>query len=257
MTINKNIYRSLIDAFSPNIITMLWGEQTTLCKYLVRGRRTISMLASITALCLATPATSASKIAASGRYFCNDGSVIVFTETHYGPIMERDGRSVRLAPRAVFRGFSYKGGEFSVRGRGAEGNQTVSVKAAGLDINCNALPAVAAPGTAAGTIVSIKPMQLPTGAILTVSVHDYARAGSERVVLGQVQVKVDGRRSPLHWWLRYDSDRAKYPAQPALSAQITDHAGRLLWKSTTFTPVPVGGPNTFAQANIKVMPVRR
>lgn len=257
MTIDRNIKRFVIDALRPIIVTVLWRKQDTLCDDLVRGRRTISMLASVTALCLAAPAASASKIAASGRYFCNDGSVIVFTETHYGPSMERDGRSVRLAPRAVFRGFSYKGGEFSVRGRGAEGNQTVSVKAAGLDINCNALPAVAAPGTAAGTIISIKPMQLPTGAILTVSVRDHARAGSEGGVLGQVRVKVDGRRSPLHWWLRYDWNRAKHPAQPALSAQITDRAGRLLWKSTTVTPVPVGGPNTFAQATIKVMPVPR
>jgi hypothetical protein len=47
------------------------------------------------------------------------------------------------------------------------------------------------------------------------------------------------------------------PARPALSARITDAQGRLIWISDTFTPLPLASKSGFAEAVIKVVPVRR
>ena len=216
-----------------------------------------ALLLGIVALGLAVPAAAAPMLAASGRYFCDDGSAVAFTQAAYGTSMVRNGREVRLAPRAVFRGFSYKGEGLSLRGRGVEGKKTLSVEGAGLKINCNAVPSVATPGVAAGTIAPKRPMRLPPGAVLTVAVRDTARADAAAPLLGQVRVKAGDRRLPLHWWLRYDAARAVHPARPALSARITDAAGKLLWTSDTVTPVPAGTKNSFAEAEIRIVPVVR
>jgi uncharacterized lipoprotein YbaY len=214
-----------------------------------------TLLCGIVALCLVVPAAAASKIAASGRYFCDDGSAVTFTQAAYGTSMMRDGREVRLAPRAAFRGFSYKGGGLSLRGRGVEGKKTLSVEAADLKIACNALPSIATPGVAAGTIATKLAMRLPPGAVLTVAVRDTARTDAAAPLLGQVRMTVGKARQPLHWWLRYDAVRGVQPARPALWASITDTAGNLLWTSDALMPVPAGTKENFAQAEISMVPV--
>lgn len=213
-----------------------------------------TLLCGIVALAFAVPAAAASKIAASGRYFCDDGSAVTFTQAAYGTSMMRDGREVPLAPRAAFRGFSYKGGGLSLRGRGVEGKKTLTVDGAELKIACNALPSIATPGVAAGTIAATLAMRLPPGAVLTVAVRDTARTDTAAPLLGQVRMKVGTARQPLHWWLRYDAVRGVQPARPTLSAWITDTAGNLLWTSDTLMPVPAGTTENFAQAEISMVP---
>lgn len=216
-----------------------------------------ALLSAVVALGVAEPATAAAKIASSGRYFCDDGSSVKFIEAPYGPSMVRNGREVRLAPRAVFRGFSYKGEGLSVRGHGAEGNRTLFVEGKGLKINCSALPSMATPGVAAGTISPKLPMLLLPGAVLSVDVRDTAHADATVKVLGQVKLKIANHTQPLHWWLRYDPRRATHPARPALSARITDAAGKLLWTSNGLTPIPAGTSERFIESTIVIVPAGR
>ena len=222
-----------------------------------RRRVFATLLGGLAALGLAGPATAASKIAASGRYYCDDGSAVAFTQAAYGTSLTRDGREVRLAPRAVLRGFSYKGQGVSVRGHGAEGKKTLAVEIAGVKINCNAVPSVATPGVAAGSIAPKQAMKLPPGAVLTVAARDTSRAGAVPLVVGRVSVKVGNRRLPLVWWLRFDAARALHPARPTLSARITDVAGRVLWTSEGFTPVPAAAKGRFVEAEIRMVPIAR
>lgn len=212
-------------------------------------------LLGVAALGTAAPASAASKITGSGRYFCDDGSAVSFAQAAYGTSMVRDGREVRLKPRAAFSGFSYTGEELSLRGRGAPGNKTLSITGPGLNLMCQAIPSSATPGITAGTIAPKSPMRLPPDAILTVAVRDAARADAAAPLLGQTKIRVGDRRLPLHWWLRYDAKRAASPARAALSARITNGNGQLLWTSDTFTPVPVGAQHSFAEAIIRVVPV--
>jgi putative lipoprotein len=208
-------------------------------------------------LLFAAPAEAASKIAASGRYVCDDGSLAAFTEAPYGPSMRWDGREVRLAPRAVFSGFGYRGDGLTLRGRGKEGDKTLVISGAGADVTCNAVPAVATPGVAAGIVTARLPMTLPKGAMVLVQLRDTARADAPAPLLGEVKIRPRAGRAPIHWWLRYDAKRAVRPAQPALSARITDAEGRLIWVSDTFTPLPVAPKPGFAEGVISVVPVKR
>lgn len=208
-------------------------------------------------MAIAVPLAAASKIAASRNYVCADGSLISFNEAAYGTSMVWNGREVRLAPKAAFSGFAYAGGGLKLRGRGKEGAKTLVISGRGADVACNAVPAVATPGVAAGIVTAAPALALPRGAILLVEVRDTARADAPAPVLGQVKLVPFVARTPIHWWLRYDAGRAGPPARPGLSARITDAKGKLLWISDTFTPLPVGEKGSFAPAEIRVVAVRR
>jgi putative lipoprotein len=214
-------------------------------------RLAVAVLVSVV---VSEPALAAAKLAASGRYVCDDGREVVFTEAAYGTVFKREGREIMVGRRAAFGGFAYAGSGVSLRGRGAEGNKTLTINGLGPVINCKAVPAVATPGVAAGTVISKVAMTLPAGAVLTVELRDAARADAAAPLLGRVQVTPRGTPVPMHWWLAYDAKRTAHPARPALSARITDAAGKLIWVSDTFTPLPVAG-REFAPAEIGVVPV--
>jgi uncharacterized lipoprotein YbaY len=61
---------------------------------------------------------------------------------------------------------------------------------------------------------------------------------------------------PFWWRLDYDPKKTAHPARPALSARINDAAGRLIWISDTFTPLPVSATSAHAEAEIVLVPVR-
>ena len=205
-------------------------------------------------LVLPAPVMAASKIAASGRYICDDGSMIRFTEAPYGTSMVRQGRAeVRLSPRATFAGFDYRGGGLALRGRGKEGAKTLVITGDGAPIRCNAVPAVPTPGVAVGTVQAQRSLVLPKGAQVTVQLRDTARADAAAPLLAQAVVVPHGPMVPIHWWLRYDAGRMAPPVRPALSARITDAAGKLIGISDTFTPLPAPGR---PDAVIMVVPAR-
>lgn len=211
----------------------------------------------VAVLAAASPLAAGSKIAASGRYVCDDGSSVRFIEAPYGTSMVRDGREVPLAPRAVFSGFAYGGGGLTLRGRGKEGDKTLVISGKGADISCNAVPAVATPGVAVGMVTTTPPLALPKGATLLIQLRDAARADAPAPLIGEVKLIPRQMRSPVHWWLRYDARRAQPPARPALSARVTDAQGQLIWISDTFTPLPVAAKPGFAEATIRLVPVQR
>jgi putative lipoprotein len=209
----------------------------------------------VAGLALLVPAVASAKLAASGRYVCDDGSVAAFTEAPYGPSLRWHGREVMLAPRAVLWGFAYRGGGLELRGRGDDGAETQEISGAGATVTCNEVPVLPSPGVAAGTVVARQPLMLPEGAVVQVEVRDTARADAPAPLLGQVKLRPRAGQAPLHWWLRYDAPRAAPPARPALSVRITDLAGKLIWISDTFTPLPMTRDG-FHETAIAVVPVR-
>ncbi len=210
----------------------------------------------VAGLALLVPAVAAAKLAASGRYVCDDGSVAVFTEAPYGTSLRWHGREVMLAPQAVLWGFAYKGGGLKLRGRGDDGEETLEISGGGgATVTCNEVPVLSTPGVAAGTVVARQPLMLPKGAVVQVEVRDTARADAPAPLLGQVKLRPRAGQAPLHWWLRYDARHAAAPAQPALSVRITDAKGKLIWISDTFTPLPMA-KDGFHETAIAVVPVR-
>nr|WP_310523669.1 YbaY family lipoprotein [Polymorphobacter sp.] len=198
------------------------------------------------------------KVAASGRYVCADGSEAAMSEQAYGTMLRHGGREVQLSRKAAWSGFSYAGDGVALRGRGEEGAKTLTITATGqTPLECRAVPAVATPGVATGTVTYLARVALPKGAVVAVELRDTALADAKAPLLARTELRPRGNQVPLHWRLDYDARRAVHPARPSLSARITDAAGKLLWISDTFTPVAVGAEGAHAEAEIRVVPVRR
>lgn len=179
-------------------------------------------------------------------------------ERAYGPSLRHLGRDVRLSRRPTFTGFAYRGDGVSVRGRGEEGSKTLKITRDGKPkLECRAVPGLATPGVATGTIVYPQRVALPKGAMARIELRDTARADAAAPVLGSAEVRTRGNQVPLHWWLAYDARRVRHPARPGLSARVFDAEGRLIWVSDTFTPLPVGAGQSHADAEIRLVPAAR
>ena len=198
------------------------------------------------------------KVAASGRYVCADGSEAVMSEQAYGTMLRHHGREVRLSRKAAWSGFAYAGDGVALRGRGDEGAKTLTIAAKGeKPLACRAVPALATPGVTTGTVTYLARVALPPGTLVAVELRDPARADARAPLLARTELRPRGNQVPFHWRLDYDAKRAVHPARPSLSARITDAEGKLIWISDTFTPVPVGAEGAHAEAEIRVVPVRR
>ncbi|WP_426166720.1 YbaY family lipoprotein [Sandarakinorhabdus sp. DWP1-3-1] len=215
------------------------------------------LLAACAALLASTPAVADYRVAASGRYICGDGSIAAIVEQPYGSFLEHRGREVALSRRLALSGFRYSGGGLDLRGSGLEGAKTLTISGGGRrSLSCRAVPATATPGVATGIVTYPARVALPAGAILVVELRDTARADAAAPLLARTRIRPDGNQVPLHWRLDFDPRRAQPPARLSLSARISDGAGRLMWISDTFTPVPVGAHNEHAAAEIRLVPVR-
>jgi uncharacterized lipoprotein YbaY len=208
---------------------------------------------------LAVPGAAAAnpQLAASGRYVCADGSLASIALLASGPQLDWRGATVRLAAAPALWGFRFRGDGLSLSGSGRVGYRTLKIDARGAPaLSCLSVPPAATPGIATGQVVSRQRAVLPAGSTLTVELRDVARADAPAPLLARTVVKMRGNQMPLWWRLDFPEAKLGPPAQPALSARITDKAGKLIWISDTFTPLPVSASSAHAEAEIFVVPVR-
>jgi putative lipoprotein len=197
------------------------------------------------------------QLAASGRYVCEDGSLVSIDLLASGPELHWQGRDIRLAPAPSLWGFRFRGEDVKLSGSGRVGYRTVKINVRGAPVlSCLSVPPAATHGIATGNVTSRQRAALPPGSKLTVELRDAARADAAAPLLARTVVKPRGNQMPLWWRLDFPEAKLGPPARPALSARITDAGGRLIWVSDTFTPLPVSATSAHAEAEIIVVPVR-
>jgi putative lipoprotein len=216
--------------------------------------RAICMLGAIG---WAGAATANPQMAASNHYVCADGSLAVIEILVTGPTLQWQGRNTRMSAVATLWGFKFSGDGISVRGTGKIGYRTMRISARGTEpLDCKSVPSMAIPGVATGNVTAKQRIALAPGAVLTVELRDAARADAAAPLLARTAVTPRGNQMPFWWRLDYDAKKAAHPARPALSARINDAAGKLIWISDTFTPLPVSATSAHAEAEIVLVPVR-
>lgn len=184
-------------------------------------------------------ADAAARIAESGRYICTDGNDLRFDRRGYGPVLILDGREHRLAQRWVWSGFRFTAPGLAVRGRGREGEKTVTLSRSNRpDLLCNAVPAGTSPGVVTGSVTGA--VTIPQGARLTITL---ARPGSTTPIASTIIRP--GRTLPLSWWLAYPTNASG----AVLSATLRNAQGLLLARSAA-TPLPTAPPRRHAAATL-------
>lgn len=197
------------------------------------------------------------QVAASGRYVCADGSAASIELLATGPELHWQGHTTRLTPVPAWWGFRFRGDGVLLTGSGRVGFRTLKINARGQPtLSCLSVPPSATPGVATGHVSSRLRAALPPGTTVTVELRDAARADAAAPLLARTVLKPRGNQMPLWWRLDFAEAKVAPPARPALSARITDAAGRLIWISDTFTPLPVSATTAHAEAEIVVVPVR-
>jgi len=104
-----------------------------------------------------------------------------------------------------------------------------------------ARPAPAGLVTLSGTAFYRERIALPPDALLTVRVSDVSRMDAPAPVIAETRVAAKGRQVPLAFSLNYDPARIDSRGRYAVSARITDGAGRLIWITDTHIDLPPAG----------------
>ena len=207
------------------------------------------LVTALLATLVAVPAHAAARIAESGRYICADGSSLTFDRRGYGPVLLRDGRQVRLVQRWVFNGFRFVGEGLDLRGRGREGEKTVTLRQPGRpDLLCKAVPAGHSPGVVTGQLRA-PAVSLPPGARLEVRL---VSARSPQRLLARADITPGARRWPLAFWLAYPQQII----EGQLSARVLDRAGRALAATAAPQPLPRSKDGRHASAELTLVPLR-
>jgi putative lipoprotein len=211
----------------------------------------------LVALAVHGAAAANPQLAASGRYVCADGSLASIDLLASGPELQWQGRDIRLTPAPSLWGFRFRGEGVKLSGSGRVGYRTLKINARGAPVlACVSVPPAAAHGIATGSVTARQRAVLPAGSLVTVELRDTARADAPAPLLARTVLKPRGNQMPLWWRLDFPEAKLGPPARPALSARITDKAGKLIWISDTFTPLPVSATSAHAEAEIVVVPVR-
>ncbi len=213
----------------------------------------------LTLLLLPAAAAAEWREAASGRYVCDDGSLAELDLAAYGPSLRWGITDTPLSRVATVSGFAFAGGGIAITGSGS------TVRDERLEIRrgqeaprqCRAVPLATAPGIITGSVLYRQRIALPPDARLAVELRDTALADAPAPLLARADIRPRGNQVPLHFRLDHDPAKVAPHARLALSARITDAAGRLLWISDTFTPPPVGEGGAHAEATIMLVPVAR
>jgi putative lipoprotein len=81
-----------------------------------------------------------------------------------------------------------------------------------------------------GTVSYLQRTALPPGALITVKLVDVSRADAPAIVLGEQQLRAEGRQVPFAFSIAYDRARIDPRLSYAVEARIED-SGRLLFIS--------------------------
>lgn len=95
-------------------------------------------------------------------------------------------------------------------------------------------------GRVTGTVGYLQRIALPPGALITVKLVDVSRADAAAIVLGEQQIRADGKQVPFAFSIPYDPGRIDPRMSYAVQARIED-SGKLLFISDRHYPVLTGG----------------
>lgn len=95
--------------------------------------------------------------------------------------------------------------------------------------------------TLSGTASYRERIALPADARLAVRISDVSRMDVAAPVIAETQIATEGRQVPLAFSLDYDPARIDPRGRYAVSARITDRAGRLIWITDTHVGLPARG----------------
>jgi len=101
----------------------------------------------------------------------------------------------------------------------------------------------ASPGlvTLSGTVFYRERIALPPDARVTVRISDVSLMDVAAPVIAQTEFATNGRQVPIPFAFDYDPAQIKAGHRYAVSARITDGAGRLIWITDTHVGLPPAG----------------
>lgn len=95
--------------------------------------------------------------------------------------------------------------------------------------------------TLKGTIAYRQRIALPQNARVMIMLADVSRADAAAIVIAETQMETAGRQVPISFALDYDPTLISPRGSYAVSARITDAAGKLLWITDTRFALPAPG----------------
>lgn len=95
--------------------------------------------------------------------------------------------------------------------------------------------------TLSGTALYRERIALPADAHLTVRISDVSLMDVAAPVITETVIATEGRQVPLAFSLDYDPAHIDPRGRYAVSARITDGAGRLIWITDTHVSLPPQG----------------
>lgn len=101
--------------------------------------------------------------------------------------------------------------------------------------------APAARVTLNGTAAYRQRIALPADALLQVTISDVSRVDAAAPLISEITIETAGRQVPIPFALDYDPARITPGGSYAVSARITDAAGKLLWTTDTRFALPAPG----------------
>lgn len=82
---------------------------------------------------------------------------------------------------------------------------------------------------------------LPTGAVMVIRIEDVAAPDKASAALGEQRIILDGRTAPVSIAVAYDASQVKAETRYAVSINIQDTSGKVLFLNTTMQPVITQG----------------
>lgn len=102
-----------------------------------------------------------------------------------------------------------------------------------------------------GTVAYRQRIALPSDARLTVTISDVSLMDAPATVIARTEIETAGQQVPIPFALDYDAARIVAGRSYAVSARITDVAGKLIWITDTRFDLPTQGTS----ANLMLVPV--
>jgi putative lipoprotein len=103
-----------------------------------------------------------------------------------------------------------------------------------------------------GTVTYLVRMALPPDATVIVKIEDISLADAASTVMGEQEIKTDGKQVPIPYSVTYDTDEIVDNHSYSITARILDGTGKLMFISDTVVPVITRGNPT---ENVEVMVV--
>jgi putative lipoprotein len=106
-----------------------------------------------------------------------------------------------------------------------------------------------------GTVTYLVRMALPSDATVIVKIEDISLADAPSTVVGEQEIKTDGKQVPIPYGVTYDTDEIVDNHSYSITARILDGTGKLMFISDTVVPVITRG-NPTENVEVVVVPIK-